>query len=332
MNSLVSVIIPVYKVEKYIEKCMQSLLDQTYTNFEALIVDDGSPDDSIKLAKALVGDDPRFVFFEKENGGQGTARNLALDHAKGEYVAFLDSDDTYTPDMLYLTVYELNKDLNIDVISFGINYVDEAGELIRSFYKEKFIGDTNNDVLLLNKTFTNFFWDKVFRKKVIENFRFFELIKTFEDVDLLYQILFGQTIKNIPNCLYNYTQRIGSTMYRLDPSFIQDKKYIVSNAGRFLKSHKIFDENKNYYVCYYLIEMFYKTLLRLVRYSREYNKDVDSLLSIADMDILSLKNIYISRHGLTSKEILVLMLFKANKYFFYMVIRVFVFFEKGNKL
>ena len=67
MNSLVSVIIPVYKVEKYIEKCMQSLLDQTYTNFEALIVDDGSPDNSIKLAKEKVRNDPRFIFFEKKN-------------------------------------------------------------------------------------------------------------------------------------------------------------------------------------------------------------------------------------------------------------------------
>ena len=88
MTPLVSIIIPVYKVEKYIEKCMQSLLDQTYDNFEALVVDDGSPDSSITLAKELVGNDSRFIFFEKENGGQGSARNLGLDHAKGEYIAF----------------------------------------------------------------------------------------------------------------------------------------------------------------------------------------------------------------------------------------------------
>lgn len=211
MNSLVSVIIPVYKVEKYIEKCMQSLLDQTYTNFEALIVDDGSPDDSIKLAKALVGDDPRFIFFEKENGGQGTARNLALDHAKGEYVAFLDSDDTYTPDMLSVTIGELHNNTSIDVLVFGINYVSEDGVLLRKVFKESCFLNTDNDVLLMNKKTTNFFCDKVFKRKVISKYRFSSFIRTYEDVDLLYQVLYGCNIKRISVCLYNYTQRVGST-------------------------------------------------------------------------------------------------------------------------
>src|SRR5690554_6473129 len=100
MNDLISVVVPVYKVEDHIEKCIRSLLSQTYTNFEALIVDDGSPDRSIEIAKRIVADDPRFVFFTQENKGLGPARNTALDNAKGAYIAFLDSDDYYEDDYL----------------------------------------------------------------------------------------------------------------------------------------------------------------------------------------------------------------------------------------
>ena len=126
MDYLISIIIPVYKVEAYIEKCMRSLLEQTYTNFEVLVVDDGSPDSSIKLAKSVVADDPRFLFFEKENGGIGTARNLGLDNAKGDFITFLDSDDSYTPDMLYIVNEELSDDTSIDVLAFGMNEIGRA--------------------------------------------------------------------------------------------------------------------------------------------------------------------------------------------------------------
>ena len=150
MSILVSVIIPVYKVEKYIERCMQSLLDQTYKSFEALIVDDGSPDISIELAKSIVGNDPRFIFLEKENGGQGTARNLGLDHAKGDYIAFLDSDDSYTPDMLEVVISELRKDSSIDILSFGTNRVDEQGLFLSKAAGNNSIVSTDDDVLLMN--------------------------------------------------------------------------------------------------------------------------------------------------------------------------------------
>lgn len=196
---LVSIIIPVYKVEKYIEKCMQSLLDQTYENFEALVVDDGSPDSSIALAKELVGNDYRFIFFEKENGGQGSARNLGLAHAKGEYITFLDSDDSYTSDMLQVVVDELSKESNFDILTYGINYVDERRKVLFTKFSEPSYFNTDEDILLLNGTATRFFWDKVYKRSVLSQHRFSSNIKTFEDVDLIYQVLYKCSIKNIPN-------------------------------------------------------------------------------------------------------------------------------------
>lgn len=331
MKKLISIIIPVYKVEEYIEKCIQSLLDQTYTNFEALIVDDGSPDSSIALAKALVAGDPRFVFFTKENGGQGTARNLALDHIKGDYVTFLDSDDFYTSDMLSVVIKELSEDSNIDVLAFGMNQVDEDGKLIRRVFKDPSELSTDKDVLLLNQTLTNYFCDKIFKKEIISGFRFSTVIKTYEDVDLLYQVLYGRKIKNIFNCLYNYTQREGSTSYSLAPSYISDKRNIVINAKEFLFKNHIYNENENYYFCFYLIEMFYKPLIKIAMYSTDYNRDINKLLAAADREMLSFKNIYALKSYGSIKEVLSLSVFKVNRYFFRAFAQLWFFIKEVKK-
>ncbi|MBS4761788.1 glycosyltransferase [Carnobacteriaceae bacterium zg-ZUI252] len=96
----VSVIVPVYNVEAYIEDCINSLCHQTYTNIEVIVVDDGSPDDSIHIAKKCVENDSRFVFVSKANGGLSDARNYGLQVASGEYVTFVDSDDYVTTDYI----------------------------------------------------------------------------------------------------------------------------------------------------------------------------------------------------------------------------------------
>ncbi|MBS4769555.1 glycosyltransferase family 2 protein [Carnobacteriaceae bacterium zg-ZUI240] len=96
----VSVIVPVYNVEAYIEDCINSLCHQTYTNIEVIVVDDGSPDASIHIAKKCVENDSRFVFVSKNNGGLSDARNYGLQIASGEYVTFVDSDDYVTTDYI----------------------------------------------------------------------------------------------------------------------------------------------------------------------------------------------------------------------------------------
>ena len=97
---LISVIIPVYRVEQYLDRCLQSVTDQDYTNFEALLVDDGSPDRSGEICEAWTRKDPRFRVFHKENGGLSDARNYGLDRCGGEYVSFIDSDDYVNPGYL----------------------------------------------------------------------------------------------------------------------------------------------------------------------------------------------------------------------------------------
>lgn len=322
MTPLVSIIIPVYKVEKYIEKCMQSLLDQTYENFEALVVDDGSPDNSITLAKELVGDDPRFIFLEKENGGQGSARNLGLDHAKGDYITFLDSDDSYTAEMLQVVVNEFAKEDDIDVLTFGINYVDEDNKILFTKLSDTSYLNTNEDILLVNQTTTRFFWDKVYKRNTLSQHRFSSSIKTFEDVDLIYQVLYKCSIKNISSCLYNYTQREGSTMYSLPPTFIQDKSAIARNAKEFLVKHNIFEENQGYYQIFYLDEMFYKPLLRISRYSKNYKSNINTLLAHVDSEVLTVSNILRFKQHQGNKGLVTLSTFKANKYLPFLIVQL----------
>lgn len=105
-NSLISVIVAIYKVEAFLPKCIESILNQTYRNFELILVNDGSPDNSLNICNKYVSRDSRIKVLSKENGGQSTARNYALDVAKGEYIGFIDGDDWVEPEM-YQTLYDV---------------------------------------------------------------------------------------------------------------------------------------------------------------------------------------------------------------------------------
>ena len=98
LNSLVSVIVPIYKVEDYLDECVKSIVDQTYKNIEIILVDDGSPDHCPQKCDEWAKNDLRIRVVHKQNGGLSSARNAGLDVAKGEYIAFVDSDDFITPD------------------------------------------------------------------------------------------------------------------------------------------------------------------------------------------------------------------------------------------
>lgn len=324
----VSIIIPVYGVENYIEKCLESVLQQTFTSFECLIVDDGSVDGSIEIAKETVGDDQRFIFLEKENGGQGTARNLGLDYAKGAYIAFLDSDDYYDKSLLSMVVDEFAKDSSVDIVSFGVNKVDEEGVVLDALNKGDTILNTNDDVLLLNRTLTSYFWDKVFRRESIVDFRFSTSIRTYEDVDLLYRVLYRNKVRVIPCFLYNYTQRKGSTTYSFPRSFIEDKYAILVNAKKFLIDNDIYYENKNYYESYFLIEMYYKPLIVIARYSNSYSSDIARLKSKTGFEFLSFDKIFSLNRSLWGKAMVSLAVFKINKYFFLSGLRLFYLLKK----
>lgn len=308
MTSLVSIIIPVYNVEKYIEKCMQSLLDQTYKNFEALIVNDGSPDNSIAIAKSLVGNDPRFIFFDKENGGQGSARNLALENAKGNYIAFLDSDDYYDNEYISIMLEKIIEE-DCDICICNLNYVDMNYEHIRVFRNDLPAYFLNKDYLMTYRSLTNFMWDKLFKAHCFEGIRFDPLIKTYEDVHLIFKVLYGRKITSVYDVLYNYVQRPNSTVNSIPMTYIEDRYSIYTALERFYKSHLHQDNKFEKDLRYYFLYNFIHTgATKIVQYSEDYESDISKLLSKDNNDEFTIKNIIVSKAPSAKSKLAILML------------------------
>lgn len=174
---LISVIMPVYNVVEYVEKSIISLLNQSYDNLEILVVDDGSTDNSYELCKKLAKKDSRLKIFHKKNGGQGSARNMALNNAHGKYICFLDSDDSVEIDYIeYL--YSLLKNNELDISVCNYNLYDENERLIRARKQ----GDGYielNGIEAIRSMWTQGVinigpWGKLYRSSLWEDVRFIE--------------------------------------------------------------------------------------------------------------------------------------------------------------
>lgn len=135
MDPRVSIIIPMYNVEAYVDECLESLIAQTYGEFEAICIDDGSTDGTLAAARAAVGDDGRFRFLQQENAGQSAARNEGIAQAAGEYLLFLDSDDYYREDTLELLVNRAVQD-DLDYLDFSARAFYDERDLKRSLVEE----------------------------------------------------------------------------------------------------------------------------------------------------------------------------------------------------
>ncbi len=224
---MISVIIPVYNVEKYIYQCLDSVVGQTYSNLEIILVDDGSTDNSGCICDEYAKKDNRIKVIHKENGGLSSARNVALDIATGEYIAFVDSDD-----YLSLNTYEkcLEKllETSADVCMFshfttnGTEHTAHKLGLEREFYCKEEI----RDIILpkffgkikIDEALEGFVWRQVFRRNIIGNLRFRSEREYFaEDVvfDLeLYSKGVSLCVINEPLYFYRYVEASLSNKYR----------------------------------------------------------------------------------------------------------------------
>lgn len=138
MNELISVIVPLYKTQEHVEACLDSLKAQTYTNFEAICVDDVSPDNTLRVAQAAAADDSRFIFVQRaENGGLSAARNTGIAHAQGTYLMFLDSDDLLVPHALE-TLLSFATEHNLDLLDYNAQALYETEQLHETHSEDYF--------------------------------------------------------------------------------------------------------------------------------------------------------------------------------------------------
>lgn len=177
---MISIVVPVYKVEGYISHCIESILAQTYTDWELLLVDDGSPDGCGTICDAYAEKDDRIKVFHVENGGVSRARNIALQQAQGEWLTFIDSDDWIAPDFIASLMSPVMANPALDFVHAGCqNYHEKFGYSINQQYLS-YEGD--DSIRLLNQ-FRGLVFSKLFRRNIIKSIglQFDEYMKIAED-------------------------------------------------------------------------------------------------------------------------------------------------------
>ena len=207
MNSTVSVIIPVYNIEKYIEECLSGVFQQTYTDLEIIAVNDGSTDRSRELLAACAAGDSRLVILDKENGGLSDARNYGLDRAHGRWVMFVDGDDRIRHDAVEKLVDACVRS-GADIAVSDMLYFYEDGETSFSSGGDFTLSNVREQPSLI--AINNSACNKLFRMELFADLRF-PVGKFYEDLATVPVLLYrSRNVVKVPEPLYEYRQRRGS--------------------------------------------------------------------------------------------------------------------------
>ncbi|WP_314092198.1 glycosyltransferase family 2 protein [Gemella haemolysans] len=236
MSKLVSIIVPVYKVEQYLKRCMDSVLNQTYKNIEIILVNDGSPDNCPALCDKYAKIDSRVRVIHKENGGLSSARNAALDSVKGDYIFFVDSDDWLALDTLEVLNEYLEKDY--DMISFQRTYLTEE-KVVEKGEKNPKDMDVSQyiDASFLGR-YDFFVTTKIFKAEVFNNVRFLEG-RNYEDLEIMHRLFLNmEKVVGLDYFLYYYWKgNEGAITNTITMKNIQD---------HYLSANEIYHASKKY--------------------------------------------------------------------------------------
>lgn len=241
---MISVIVPVYNMERYLDRCLQSIVDQTYKDLEILLINDGSKDNSLAIMNNWQNKDNRIKVFDKPNGGQGSARNLGLDNAKGEYISFVDSDDILVPnayevllnniigfqgDMSVCATYHFAKE---EMIVFD-EHKNNTACLTRA--------DAMNDRFLYHKYITDSPCDKLYRRELFDGLRFLT-DRLLEDSAIMYLV--------IDKCNKIVVSDYTGYLVRCDSGSVSRRKYNVKRCDSIITFEEIreYFKNRNEYL------------------------------------------------------------------------------------
>lgn len=267
----VSVIVPVYNVEKYLEKGLDSLAKQTLKDIEIIIVNDGSPDNSQKIIDKYVKKYPTMKCYIKENGGLSDARNYGIKKATGEYIAFMDSDD-YVSEDTYEVMYNKAKEKDFDMVVCDLNYVYPNDELME--VTSGIASDTED----IKGIYTNIYpaaWNKLYKKELLKDIEFKKGV-WFEDVEFIHRLLPKvKSIGVVHRPFIQYVQREGSIINTVNPK-IYDYVSNMNGVVDYYKENKLYDEYKKeleYAYVRYVYATFVKSVLRYEY--KDYMKAVD---------------------------------------------------------
>lgn len=241
----ISIIIPVYNCEKYIEKCLNSLVNQTLKDIEIILVNDGSTDNSRKIIESFT--DSRIKILDKKNGGQSSARNIGLDVAQGEYIGFVDSDDWVDEDY-FEKLYNTAKKYDADIAMADFIRKGPQKHTIRlNIAEEKVYEKIENKIKIANALKEGCIWNKIYKKEILNGIRFTEGM-FFEDGPFTIKTLHAaDRLVTVPGTYYYYFQNPSSTVKNMDKQKRLDKEKSKREILDFIKSGNINIEDKTYW-------------------------------------------------------------------------------------
>ena len=256
----VSVIVPIYNVEKYLPKCLDSLINQTLDDIEIILVNDGSTDNSGNIAKEYKAKyNDKFIYLEKENGGLSDARNFGIPYAKGEYIAFLDSDD-YIEEDAYEKMYEKVKKEDADYIECDFIWEYPNKQIIdkRIEYIDK------KDMVAKVRVVA---WNKLIKRElIIKNNITFPKGLRYEDIEFTYKLIpFLQKVSYIDKPFVHYVQR-NNSIANVQNEKTADIFIILDNVEKYYKEKNLYDEYKEqieYNYARYLLCSSLKTMCKV---------------------------------------------------------------------
>lgn len=242
-NFLVTIVVPMYNVEKYIEKCLDSLINQTYKNIEILVINDGSKDNSLIIAERKAKEDNRIKIISQLNQGLSAARNTGMDNAKGQYICFVDSDDFVHPDYVKLLLESMvDNDSDISVCDFF--YIDEEDNTWKRKEKENKIYnniEALKDIFCKEQNTEVMTWNKLYKIELFkDNNIYFPVGRYHEDNFTTYKLYYySKKIAMISDELYYYLQRNNSIMGQKFNKKRLDILDAIDETKKFFKDKKI---------------------------------------------------------------------------------------------
>jgi glycosyltransferase involved in cell wall biosynthesis len=309
MNPKISIIVPVFNVERFIHSCIESILDQTFKDFELILVNDGSTDQSGDICDEYSNKDKRIIVIHKENGGQSSARNRGIDVAKGDYFGFIDSDDWIDKDM-YKILYTKAIETEADITACNIiQYDKDATKHIYNNKTDDCLYDRNTAMneLYLNERLTFSPCNKLYKKKLFKDIRFKEGY-ILEDMDFAYRIIHqANSIYYKGTPFYNYRYNENSTMRKTFSKMRLDEFEVRKNMFSFYQKNYPSLSNELYAEC------FLTGLMLYINIEKYYKNEINQYKYLIDIDRKIIKSlIFKNKYNRKKKVLLAIAMISPN--------------------
>lgn len=317
MDVEISIIVPVYNIEHLLAKCINSILAQTFTNFELILVNDGSTDRSAEICNQYANLDKRIKVIHKKNGGTASSRNAGLDVAKGKYIGFVDNDD-YINKYMYETLYNNAVIYSSDIVVCDYLNVGEGKYYDTSEFNKNFKTKHLNNKEALNNIFSNnptfvYPWNKLYRKYLFDDIKY-EVGNLYDDETVAHKLLYkSNKVTYIQAELYYYVKRLGSMVNT--PFHIKkfDRVYALKNREVFFRSKKEVELHQKALKHY--METFFWYYFMARSNLKGVDKELRNLKSTFDKSLIHL----LKHNEISWKQKLMCVLFSLNPTLFQLI-------------